>query len=278
MTVGDVTHKKSSTALRNTWRLYEPTDKHDIAVDYWMSNDADQLHRPDTTCTIGTKHRDTNMLISTMTASPIGMNVKLHSTQGQSVRFQHQLGDCLRRVGILESAIRLNVSHNQHLHNYLVDDTKTVLRRSLLSKLMSPFKYSITRENFFERGYKCSSIAAISDCSLRTFQAIVEDIEHRCSNSSEAHPQDIEYIPSRLSIINPAQSVPSFHVLFKSFKQVCDYFYIRDINDRQQCLTRVDSSSSNTPLLRVLGTMLHKEETPGLFYFIGCDMSFHPSF
>lgn len=69
----------------------------------------------------------------------------------------------------------------------------------------------------------------------------------------------------------------SFHVLFETFKQICDYFNISDINDREKYLTRVGASSSSTTLIRVLGTPIHEEEMSENFCFIGCDIHSHPS-
>ena len=284
MTIGDVKHKPSSAALRNTWRMFEPTDEHDINDLDWVAN---LEGRQNNKCTPATHRQYINRNpaqnninpSSSMVKSTIGMGLGRSTDPDNetSLSLEQKLSDCIRRIGILENANISKLSSLPQVNTYIVDDTKAVIRRSLLSKLMSPLKFSQSHDKKFEKGYKCSDITAKLDCSFRTFQVLAQDIHTNYPHLSTPTSQHIEYIPSPHAIQYPAKSVPSFHILFKSFKTISDYLYIRDINDREQCLSRVGASSSSNPLLRVLGTILRDDETSGIYYFIGSDVSAHPS-
>lgn len=75
----------------------------------------------------------------------------------------------------------------------------------------------------------------------------------------------------------PGNTVPFFHVMFKSFKQLCDYFKIGDIKAHKRWMTRVGASSTSTLLGSVFGTAIREEEMSEMFYFIGSAISSHPS-
>lgn len=101
---------------------------------------------------------------------------------------------------------------------------------------------------------------------------LISNISSTCHSHTHPLLRYIKFKPSKNCLfaisshhIESPRSVPSFHVLFRPFKQRSDYFYKLDINDREQCLRQLSESSSCTPLLRVIGTVLQGYETFGNF-------------
>lgn len=208
-----------------------------------------------------------------MSPLPIGMNSAGPFTYQEHLSLIHHIYDCVRRIGILERRNRFQLSPLSHIYTYLIDEPNVVLRRPLIPNPLSPFKFSVAKHKGFEKGYKLSCIPAKLDCFFRSFQALVLDIHQGCPNIFNSQLGTVNFLLSRLAIINPAPSVPSCHVLFRSFKNMCDFFYILDINEREHFLTRVGSLTSSTTLICVLGTTLHDDVDSPMIYFIGCYIS-----
>lgn len=62
----------------------------------------------------------------------------------------------------------------------LVEDKKAILRRTILHKLMIPFKLTSSGDSRVQKGFVQGITSVRIDCTLRTFQCIVKDSQEHC--------------------------------------------------------------------------------------------------
>lgn len=167
-------------------------------------------------------------------------------------------------------------SHCNHLLQFrqkLWLTAKSLLRRTILQKLMIPFKTNSLGESKFQNDFRQGVISARIDCTMRTFKCIAEHNHKNYMSGEHFQLDNLEFLPSLLSILNRANSVPSFHVSFKTFALLYNYLNIRDINDREQCLGRIGTSPTSPKILRVLGVLQRSDDDNSMYYCIGFDGS-----
>lgn len=112
---GDIDNKNASTALRNTWRMFEPTEKH-YANDFdWLSQSEGWRKKPDTNCNnpksvMSKLDQENHNLVSTLTTLPAGMNSAGPSKYQEHLALKNQIFDWIRRIEILETGNRKRFS------------------------------------------------------------------------------------------------------------------------------------------------------------------------
>lgn len=157
------------------------------------------------------------------------------------------------------------------LSNSLFEDTKAIIQRFFLQKLMTAIKINSLGNGRLENGFIQDLITTICECTFTTFQYIVNKIQNQSLSTESNHISNLEFLPSVLYSLKTPKSVWSFHFFFKPFAQICDFFNIQDVNDREKCLCRAVTSITSTELLQVLGLVKQSLSGTALYYCIGLD-------
>lgn len=64
----------------------------------------------------------------------------------------------------------------------------------------------------------------------------------------------------------PVRSVPSFYLSFRMVAQLCAFFSVRDITNREQCLCSIGTSSTTSLILRLLDILQQSHENGTMYY------------
>lgn len=146
-----------------------------------------------------------------------------------------------------------------------VKSSKSILRRRLIISLTNKMKSF--RQNYDQQVRQQSSdmITISIPCSMTIFKWIVADLHTEFNNS-------IQYIPSLQNIFHDSKSVPSYHVLLGSFKNLCDWLLIRDISDRSVlAFKRATTTNNQGSIFRLIGGTMFDDQTKKVWYTVGAD-------
>lgn len=138
---------------------------------------------------------------------------------------------------------------------------------------MIPFKVHSSGESRFQNGFRQGVNSARIDCTMWTFQCIVKDTHKHFMSGEDVQLHHLEFLPYVLSILNPARSVASLHVSFKTVAQLSDYFNIMDISNREQCLCRIGNSSTWPEILHILDVLQRWDDNYAVYYWTCFDGS-----
>jgi len=256
---------RSQPSICNTWR-YPPSS---VTIDSEESVDVN-YHSPQQTknnqCSINNSEKK-------RASGCLGKSTsQISNLQVQVSNLEKALDISLDKLVKLEAKVEHLQPLNSIIPTFLISDLKNFIRRALITKLTTAYKRCISNSSSSERGQENGLIFVKVDCSLHMFQIFVEDMIKHNGEVTGVRLNDIQYIPSKLSILHPSLSVPSYNVYFRNFRQICDFLNIRDLNDREQCISKISTARNSQDLvLRVLGTMVYSIANDLTFYIIGSD-------
>ncbi len=173
-----------------------------------------------------------------------------------------------KQVSHLEQS-QLNNNHLPHNclnfdRHLVVLSLKSQIRRQLIQRLTNTRQ---PKSTLFIKDHAIQSMTISLSCSLVMYKWVVADIH-------QSQDQLIQFQPSLMSTFYDSRSVPSYHVLFGSFKNICDWLQIRDVFDRATLLSHaMKHSKSGNDMIRVVGCLLTGNHSPHIWYNIGADLN-----
>ena len=260
--------KKNHPFRQNSWRFLSVTSsatntgsiselsEHPNANDVHDS-DKERKNSPELSLEKYPSEDSADSVIRELTLRVQGLENSVLSIQDKLKQFQSSAATNEKLSDSILSLDRLSVIANFKSH----------LRRTMIHILGSSARTSIRNNKKIFRNHSSKDIVISIPCSITIFKWISSDLNTTFNGN-------LVYIPSRHSIYYSCRSVPSYHVVLGTFKNVCDWLDIRDIHDRSSLCIRTDKQKDlSNDTLRIVGTVHVPENSGVCSYHIGSDVS-----